>query len=106
MTTTIVGLDGKAFVPPPPVPAADPAAPIPELIALFEDLLARAKAGEIRSLVGCGLTAENKLYTLIADGPVKSPESYAILGGIDILRTCYGEMILMAVDTGDESDAE
>ena len=104
MTTKIVGLDGKEFVPEAAPAPVDPSAPIPELVTMLEDVVERAKRGQIRSLVGCGMTDGGQLYTIVAEGPVKSPDTYAILGGLRIVETIYAEMILMATTPADETD--
>lgn len=102
MDMKIVGLDGNAFTPPPPEQSA-PNEPIAPLISMLEDLLKQAQAGEVRALVGCGIMADGRVYTVIAEDQSDYRASYTILGAVNIVKDIYTESILERTFLADES---
>ena len=78
MSGKVVGING--IVPP---TVGEPRQP---LISVLEDMLAKAKTGELQSLIGTGFTSDGARVAVWSEGP---PDVYAMLGALAWLQHEY-----------------
>ena len=98
MDNKVVGLDGNVFTPA-PVETHESTTPVEGLVTLLQHLLKDAESGEIRSLIGVGLTADGRPFTVSMDEAMDGPQRYILIGALTIMKTAYTEAVLMGIES-------